>query len=111
MSREIHVIIKDGKPWYREWSTVVDAYVTTPTPNLAAFKELLYETELKQFKAEFECLFPKRIERALKHGTSHYFSSSRSFEEWEKSMAERQADGEFDSEAASKSSRLLLLGG
>jgi hypothetical protein len=93
------VIVKDGKNWYREWSTVIDSYVTVPTPNLEAFKKFLYEDELKQFKEEFESLFLKRIERATRLGTSSYFSTGRSLEEWDKSMLE--ADGEFDLEERS----------
>ena len=70
MPREIHVILKDGKPVYREWSTVVDAYTTTPTANLEAFKQLLWEYELEETKRRFEEEFPQRIERALASGTS-----------------------------------------
>ena len=46
MSREIHIIHQDGKTYYREWSTIADAYTTTPTTNLEAFKKLLLDTEL-----------------------------------------------------------------
>lgn len=72
MSREIHIIIKDGRAYYLEWSNVVQAYTTTPTTNLLAFKELLLNTELEKCRARFEEEWPRRIQRALAAGTSQH---------------------------------------
>jgi hypothetical protein len=81
VSREIHVIRKDGQTYYREWSTVSDSYTTTPTTNLEAFKKLLFDTEMERCRREFEEEFPQRIERALARGTSRHWGE-RSLDEW-----------------------------
>lgn len=87
MSREIHVIFKNGKPVYREWSTIVDAYTTTPTTNLKAFKKLLFDEEMERRRKEFEEEFPQRIERALARGTSRHWGT-RSLDEWSEERKE-----------------------
>ena len=87
MGREIHVVVKDGVTWYREWSTVVDKYTTTPTPHLAAFKELLLKDALDRYQKDFEREFPRRIDRAVERGTSSHITT-RSTVKWDDEWSE-----------------------
>jgi hypothetical protein len=83
VSREIHVVEKNGKVYYREWSTISGGYTTTPTTNLEAFKKLLFDTELERVRQDFEEEWPHRIERALARGTSSHMGT-RGKDKWNK---------------------------
>ena len=96
MPREIH-IRKDGdRIWYRCWSTIVDAYITEETDNPDALCAVLLEDALKRAEEEFMSYWPRRIEAALKDGTSGL--GTRETDQWDLSMEERVAAGEFDDE-------------
>lgn len=96
MGRQIH-IRKDGdRIWYRCWSTIVDDYITEETDNPDALCAVLLEDELKRAEEDFMSNWPRRIEGALKNGTSGL--GTRETDQWDLSMNERVAAGEFDEE-------------
>jgi hypothetical protein len=97
MGREIHRIVRGGIELFREWSTVVDAYTTEEYSNLEAFRKDMLAWELEETERRFNNEFPQRIERARARGTSSRITT-REMEQWDKSMEERVADGEFDDE-------------
>ena len=83
MGREIHCIEQDGELWYREWSTIVDAYVSTPTRNHEALRELIAQEAEANAREQVERGWEDRVKRATLTGTSSRLGNGRSKNEWE----------------------------
>lgn len=98
MARNIHITRFDGRLYYRVWSTSRDCYVTDATSCLEAIKQTLLNIDLEDARKEFEERFPGEIERAMETGTSSFVYDRQRLHDWDKSMAERVAAGEFDDE-------------
>lgn len=97
MGRRIHTRKEGDEIWYRCWSTIIDDYVTEETQDPDELRDLLLADALKRAEEDFLMYWPRRIENAEKYGTS-CLGRARSTDEWDKSMAQRVADGEFDDE-------------
>ena len=75
MATEIHARLRDGKWEFALWSTVVDAYVTTPGDEDYARKIALGDA-LAAAADDFMRTWPDRAQRAKERGTSSRVSEA-----------------------------------
>ena len=75
--KPIHCVERDGKFYFRLWSTITDSYHTAETDDPDELKELLWREYVLNLKEQFEDQFASRINRAKQRGTSCRISSPR----------------------------------
>ena len=84
MGRSIH---RNGDQ-YREWSSIVDCYVTEPMSRDEMLKHLK-DSAIQDLLARVSDEIEERLERADKNGTSSYVSTPRDATKWETEICQK----------------------